>query len=294
MAASHRDSGRHRAAGPLHPSSALGRTLTAARAGWARFAAAAEPTILGDAFGQAAPLHFAWQTESPYVAARERQLVRGAFLPLRRRLLDVGCGEGATFAHLGEPAGAVGLELFEAKVQFARQRFPEMRFVRGSAEALPFEAASFDQVILRDLVHHLPEPESFVAEAHRVLAPGGRIDLLEPAAANPLIALHALSTPAERGELRSTERYLTGLLEPRFRVVRIRRIQALPVHRLLFHPELGRPGLATRPSVRALVDRVELWAERLLPRWCWAYIHVRAERRSISPDPEAGAAPRDR
>jgi SAM-dependent methyltransferase len=229
------------------------------------------------AFGEAAPLHFEWQTRARGVAERERELCEQAFLPLGSRVLDVGCGEGATLYHLGAPAGAVGLDLFPSKVDFARRTLPECRFVVASAYELPFERGEFDHVLVRDLIHHLEEPERFIDECARVLAPGGRVDVLEPCRYNPLIALHALSNKAERGELRSTPGFLRSLLERRFSVRSTRRHQALPLHRVVFHPALGRPRWAEVPWVLGSVMALERAAARLLPRGMWAYVHVRAE-----------------
>ena len=231
---------------------------------------------LRDAFGQAAPDHFRWQTEGAFVSQRERDLVRAAFLPLGERVLDVGCGEGATLVHLGEPAGATGIDLFEDKIAFARTRLPKCRFVVGSALALPFDAGAFDHVIVRDVIHHLEDPAPFVDEARRVLAPGGRLDVLEPCGRNPLIALHALTQPAERGELRSTMAYLRALVGRRFRVTETARHQPMPIHRIVFHPTLGRPALGEHALARGLVDLAARAAERLVPRAAWAYLHVRA------------------
>jgi ubiquinone/menaquinone biosynthesis C-methylase UbiE len=231
---------------------------------------------LAGTFGDAAPEHFDWQTRGAFVSEREADLVRHAFLPLGRRVLDVGCGEGATLYHLGAPAGAVGVDLFEAKLAFARERLPACRFVAASVEALPFDDSAFDHVLVRDVVHHLDEPARLVDECRRVLAPGGRIDVLEPCRNNPLIFLHALANKAERGELRSTLPFLVDLLSKRFSVQRTARYQALPVHRLVLHPDMGRPSLGEAPAVRALLAGVERAAEAVVPGPLWAYIHVRA------------------
>jgi SAM-dependent methyltransferase len=228
------------------------------------------------AFGDAQPEHFAWQTSTPYVAERERELCQAAFLPLGSRVLDLGCGEGATLYHLGGPEGAVGVDLFEGKVAFARRRLPRCRFVAASALELPFEPGSFDHVLVRDVIHHVAEPRLLIDECHRVLTAGGRIDVLEPCRYNPLNFAHAVAMPLERGELRSTEPYLTGLLERRFRVVSSARYQAMPLHRILFHPTLGFPRLASLSPVRAAVEGLEHLAERVLPRAMWAYLHLRA------------------
>lgn len=235
----------------------------------------ANHAALEAAFGKAAPDHFAWQTRAPGVAERERELVERSFLPLGARVLDLGCGEGATLFHLGEPEGAYGVDLFPQKVEFARQQLPKCRFQAASVYELPFEDASFDHVIVRDVVHHLDEPARFVREARRVLAPRGRIDVVEPCRYNPLILLHGLLNRAERGELRSTFSFLTGLLERDFDVVLQQRFQPFPVHRIAFHPVLGRPALANNPAVRALVDGTERLAGVLVPRVFWAYLHVR-------------------
>jgi SAM-dependent methyltransferase len=228
------------------------------------------------AFGDAAPDHFDWQTRTPIVSEHERALVAAAFLPLGKRVLDLGCGEGATLYHLGEPEGATGIDLFPKKVEFAKQRLPKCTFVCGSVYELPFDAGSFDHVLVRDVVHHLEEPDRFVTECARVLAPAGRIDVLEPCRYNPLITMHALMNRAERGELRSTETFLRRILEQRFRVHATRRHQPLPIHRLVLHPDMGRPALAASPLVRRSLGAVEQLAGLLMPRFSWAYIHVRA------------------
>ena len=231
---------------------------------------------LREAFGEAEPEHYAWQTQNPAVADAERRLVQKAFLPLGKRVLDLGCGDGATLHHLGEPEGAYGVDLFQGKVDFASSALPRCRFVRASVYELPFERGSFDHILVRDLVHHLDEPERFVEECARVLGPGGRVDVLEPCRYNPLILLHALTNRVERGELRSTRGFLVRLLERRFRVEAVRRYQALPLHRLLFHPKFGAPGLADNVPLRSILATLEQAAEWVLPEPLWAYLHVRA------------------
>jgi ubiquinone/menaquinone biosynthesis C-methylase UbiE len=228
------------------------------------------------AFGKAAPEHFRWQTSARGVAERERELVEAAFLPLGRRVLDLGCGEGATLYHLGGPAGAVGVDLFPDKVAFAQQQVPGCRFVAASVYELPFEAGSFDHVLVRDVIHHLEEPQRFMLECKRMLSPGGRIDVLEPCRYNPLITLHALLNEAERGELRSTEPFLRSLLESQFRDVQVARHQPLPLHRIVYHPSMGRPQLGEHEPFRRAFSGFEALLGKLMPSFAWAYLHLRA------------------
>ncbi len=231
---------------------------------------------LEQAFGDADPAQFAWQTEAAFVSERERALVQAAFMPLGKRILDLGCAEGATLHHLGRPAHAVGLDLFPRKLAFAREHIPGTQFVAGSADQLPFADRSFDQVLVRDLIHHIPDPSRVIDECARVLAPGGRIDVLEPCRYNPLIALHALTQPAERGELRSTAPFVVKLLARRFDVEQVAHHQGFPVHRLVFHHRLGSPKLAAHRAWAALVAGVERVADAVVPAQARAYIHVRA------------------
>lgn len=236
---------------------------------------------LKDSFGRAAPQHFAWQTEHAYVSERERTLVQSAFLPLGSRILDVGCGEGATLVHLEQPEGATGIDLFEDKITYARATLPRCRFVVGSAYDLPFDDGAFDHVIVRDLIHHLERPERFVDECARVLAPGGRLDTLETCRNNPLVLAHSLLVPVERGQLRSTMGYLRGLLGRRFDVASARHHQALPIHRVVFHPELGSPSLAENSVARRVVHALEDAAESIVPQAFWAYLSLRAFKRPL-------------
>lgn len=230
------------------------------------------------AFGSAAPDHYAWQTESPVVADRERDLVRAAFAPAEGRVLDLGCAEGATLKHLGEPPGAVGIDIFPDKLRFAREHV-RAEFAAASAEALPFSDGAFTHVLVRDVIHHVPEPARLLDECHRVLVPGGRIDVLEPCRYNPLIAMHAVLNRAERGELRSTPAFLEGLLAQRFEALATSRHQPMPLHRLVFHPDIGRPQWAERRGIRRAVEALEAAAARCVPKIAWAYVHVRGRAR---------------
>ena len=102
-----------------------------------------------EAFGEADADHFAWVTGHGFVAERERTLTESAFLPLGERILDVGCGEGATLHHLGGPNGAVGIDASEEKIAFCRAHVPGPEFLVADAEALPFEDGRFGRIEFR-------------------------------------------------------------------------------------------------------------------------------------------------
>jgi ubiquinone/menaquinone biosynthesis C-methylase UbiE len=96
-----------------------------------------------------------------------------------RRVLDLGCGAGHTaLAFAARGAEVIGLDLTPAMLAQARRLASERglgnaRFEQGDATRLPFPDASFDCVTSRLSAHHYAQPGAAVAEAARVLRPGG-------------------------------------------------------------------------------------------------------------------------
>lgn len=89
---------------------------------------------------------------------------------LRGRMLDVGCGIGDMLAFR---ADSVGVDVNERTVEFCRQRgLPAQRM---SPDELPFGDAAFDSVLMDNVLEHIAEPGPILAEARRVLRPGGRL-----------------------------------------------------------------------------------------------------------------------
>jgi SAM-dependent methyltransferase len=91
-------------------------------------------------------------------------------------VLDVGCGPGlATTAAIERGASAIGVDFSEAMVDEARHRNPGVEFRVADAHSLPFGDGSFDGVVSNLTLHHLGDPDRFLAEASRILRPGGRL-----------------------------------------------------------------------------------------------------------------------
>ena len=102
------------------------------------------------------------------------------------RILDVGCGSGGLARLLVEEGAEVtGVDPNPQALTAARTLAPAARFEEASAEALPFEDAAFDVVLVVNALHHVPldAMDRAVAEAARVARPGGWLIVLEPLAA---------------------------------------------------------------------------------------------------------------
>jgi ubiquinone/menaquinone biosynthesis C-methylase UbiE len=95
------------------------------------------------------------------------------------RMLDLGCGGGhAGFAVAPYVAELVACDLSAAMLQAvmeeaARRGLTNIRTQQASAEQLPFADASFDAVVTRFSAHHWGDMAAGVAEAARVVRPGG-------------------------------------------------------------------------------------------------------------------------
>jgi len=97
------------------------------------------------------------------------------------QILISGAGTGLDFPHLPSGNEYTALDLTAAMLERAKPRMQglQMQVVRGDTMALPFVAHSFDYVVLHLILAVVPQPQKCLAEAARVLKPGGRILLLD-------------------------------------------------------------------------------------------------------------------
>lgn len=124
------------------------------------------------------------------------------------RLLDVACGPGfVSEAAAVRGAHPVGVDIATAMVERARMRRPDLTFVVGDALGLPFLDASFDAITMNFGILHVSLPERALAEAHRVLVPGGRLAFttwlaqgnVEDEITEAALAAHAIAVEGPEG-----------------------------------------------------------------------------------------------
>lgn len=136
-------------------------------------------------FEQIAPI---WDEERSLHAAADT--VEAAILdaigdPPLGRVLDVGTGTGRMLALLADRAErAVGLDSSHSMLSVARANLErsspseavvnwELR--QGDVHSPPLDPASFDLVVIHQVLHYLDDPSRAIAEASRLVAPGGRL-----------------------------------------------------------------------------------------------------------------------
>ena len=107
--------------------------------------------------------------------------------PSGKDVVDVGCGGGALVRALSERGARVtGVEVSESQMADAVERDDGRgaRYLVGRAERLPLEDASADIVVFMRSLHHVPVASlgAGLAEARRVIRPGGAVYVAEPLA----------------------------------------------------------------------------------------------------------------
>lgn len=108
-------------------------------------------------------------------------LISSAFIG-RRRVLDVGCGEGQisrAIAATSDLIEVVGIDISGAQLGNAREKSPtSITYIQGAGEEIPFGDAGFDGVICCLAIEHCADVDRVLHEISRVLAPGGIFLLL--------------------------------------------------------------------------------------------------------------------
>jgi len=101
-----------------------------------------------------------------------------------RTVVDVGCAFGYGTAALTGTGRSrrrvIGVEPDPAHIREAARRYPSVPILQGDAGQLPLDDGAMDAVVMLDVLEHVPEPDAVLAEAHRVLRPGGVLVLSVP------------------------------------------------------------------------------------------------------------------
>ncbi len=101
------------------------------------------------------------------------------------RLADIGTGTGRMLELFAPEADiAVGIDRSSEMLRLARTKLADLKggnveLRQGDIADLPLPPGSFDTAILHQVLHYLPAPETAIVELSRVLAPGGRLLIVD-------------------------------------------------------------------------------------------------------------------
>jgi ubiquinone/menaquinone biosynthesis C-methylase UbiE/biotin operon repressor len=122
-----------------------------------------------------------------YVPGRSWKGIAEALLKLMPPLViaDLGAGEGTISQLMAQRARKViAIDNSEKMVEFGaelarKHGIGNLEYRLGDIEDVPIRSGSVDLAFLSQALHHAPHPEKAIAEAHRILKPGGRIEVLD-------------------------------------------------------------------------------------------------------------------
>ena len=139
-----------------------------------------------------------------------RALIDALAIRPHHRVLDIGCGDGAVLAMLGDVAWRAGVDRSATMIAAARHRLAwpirtgRADIVEGDMRALPFADGSFDRIIASNVLYFCDNIPAFLAECRRVGRPGATLGIYVTAAqsmARWAFASQATHRHFERGDL---------------------------------------------------------------------------------------------
>jgi 2-polyprenyl-6-hydroxyphenyl methylase/3-demethylubiquinone-9 3-methyltransferase len=130
------------------------------------------------------PPEYEWRNdESPCSEAYVRPAVERylSSTPRGARVLDLGCGNGAMAgSFLGKGWDLVGVDISQSGIEYARKRWPQIRFEVGDATGDLSMLGQFDALYSTEVIEHIVLPRRFAQNCYRLLKPGGRLVLSTP------------------------------------------------------------------------------------------------------------------
>jgi SAM-dependent methyltransferase len=150
--------------------------------------------MLGDDLGELLGPRIPADHSRPVLADHYAARLLGANAPRADppRVLDLGCGAGDSvdlFRSVDPNVAWVGADIEESAEVAARTR-GDAEFVTFNGRGLPFDEGAFDLVYCKQVLEHVEHPRELIAEAARVLRPGGHL----AGSTSQLEAFHSRST----------------------------------------------------------------------------------------------------
>ena len=113
--------------------------------------------------------------------------IRDDLIPLvsgcPERILDIGCGKGYTarlFKERFQAKYVAGIEIDPEAAEIARHTIDDVYVINLDEKPIPFQANTFDLIILADIIEHLREPEKLLSQIHKIIKTEGQVIVCIP------------------------------------------------------------------------------------------------------------------
>lgn len=141
------------------------------------------------------------------------------------RILDSGCGNGWFAVKLAEYGEVTGIDLSEAHMREAAEKYPHINFHSGDFISFDLPLESFDIVVSQQVIAHVHDQEGYINRIHELLVPGGHLALTT----NNQFVLQRTASYQSHEELGHRENWLSkkqmlNLLRPGFNVIEYKTI----------------------------------------------------------------------
>ncbi len=175
----------------------------------------------GLTFTEDAARHLARVYLTPDVVAQRAETMKQLALSPGERVLDIGCGPGflceSIAAAVGSGGAVTGIDISSDLIALCRSRNPPQRlsYAVGDATQIAQPDASFDVVVCTQVAEYVPDVDRVLAEAFRVLRPGGRAVLV--ATDWDAVVWHSEKPERMASVMKSWESHCAHPLDPGFR-----------------------------------------------------------------------------
>ncbi len=96
------------------------------------------------------------------------------------RCLDVGCASGYMISEISSAypnSKYFGVDVYDKAIEYAKVKYPHIKFYQSAAEKMPFKENSFDLIISYETIEHVKGPRGFLSEIRRMLKKDGTLIL---------------------------------------------------------------------------------------------------------------------
>lgn len=151
-----------------------------------------------------------------------REVIARLSLPPQARILDLGCGTGASRPYLPAAAFYMGLDASFGMLRRARRKNSRLKlpaiWLHADAQSLPLQTAAFDLVLCMGLLQHLSAPAQAINEMLRVCVPGGKILLLDELASAGSVSRRLAGVPRRSSQPNAIADALTMYIPVHYRM----------------------------------------------------------------------------